>query len=210
MGQVTLPMPLPGNREGLPLPANTGKPPPCPAGGLGSPALRKTISLLGAFCLFLSAIEYMIPKPLPFMRIGIANLPLMLALDIFPFHCFMILAAIKALGQALITGTLFSYIFLFSLAGTGLSAVVMYALRRALGQKRVSFVGIGTAGAMTSNVSQLALAHVFIFQDAVRFIAPPFLCAGLITGIALGFFCETFARRSQWYAAARGAVNGAA
>ncbi|MDR2702576.1 MAG: Gx transporter family protein [Spirochaetaceae bacterium] len=188
---------------------NTGEPPPCAASGLGNPALRKTVSLLGAFCLFLSAIEYMIPKPLPFMRIGIANLPLMLALDIFPFHCFMILAGIKVLGQALITGTLFSYIFLFSMAGTGLSAVVMYALRRVLGQK-VSFTGIGTAGAMTSNISQLALAHVFIFQGAVRFITPPFLCAGLVTGIALGLFCEAFARRSQWYAAARGAANGAA
>jgi len=210
MKQVTLPTPLSGNEGGLPLSENTGKPVlPCPANDLGNPALRKTISLLGAFCLFLSAIEYMIPKPLPFMRIGIANLPLMLALDILPFRCFMILAGIKALGQALITGTLFSYIFLFSLTGTGLSAVVMFALRRALGQKRISFVGTGTAGAIISNISQLALAHVFIFRDAVRFIAPPFLCAGLITGIALGLFCETFARRSQWYAAAKRAVNGA-
>jgi heptaprenyl diphosphate synthase len=76
------------------------------------PGVRKNLALLGAFCLFLSTIEYMIPKPLPFMRIGIANLPLMLALDIFPFHIFLALIAIKVLGQALITGTLFSYIFL--------------------------------------------------------------------------------------------------
>ncbi|MDR3122387.1 MAG: Gx transporter family protein, partial [Treponema sp.] len=75
---------------------------------LKNPGVRKTLALLGAFCLFLSTIEYMIPKPLPFMRIGIANLPLMLALDIFPFHVFLALIAIKVLGQALITGTLFS------------------------------------------------------------------------------------------------------
>jgi heptaprenyl diphosphate synthase len=136
---------------------------------------------------------------MPFMRIGIANLPLMLALDIFPFPVFLVLVAIKVLGQALITGTLFSYVFLLSLAGTVLSAVSMYALRRLLGQKQISFIGVGTAGAMVSNIAQLALARFFILGNSVRFIAPPFLAAGLVTGIALGLFCEMFTRRSLWY-----------
>jgi len=170
---------------------------------LQNPETRKTLAILGAFCFFLSTIEYMIPKPMPFMRIGIANLPLMLALDIFPFHAFLVLAAIKVMGQALITGTLFSYIFLFSLAGTFLSAVFMYAIRRLLGAGRISFIGIGVIGAMVSNVSQLALAWVFIFGNGARYIAPPFLAAGLVTGIALGVFCEVFTRRSQWYASRR-------
>jgi heptaprenyl diphosphate synthase len=169
----------------------------------GSASGRKTLALLGAFCLFLSTVEYMIPKPLPFMRIGIANLPLMLALDILTFRSFLVLAGIKALGQALITGTLFSYVFLFSLAGTFLSALSMYALRRLLGAGRISFIGVGTAGAMISNIAQLALAWVFLFRDNVRYIAPPFLAAAFVTGIALGIFCEAFTRRSQWYAARR-------
>jgi len=159
---------------------------------------RKNIALLGACCLFLSAVEYMIPKPLPFMRIGLANLPLMLALDIFPFLPFMVLVSVKVFGQALITGTLFSYIFLFSVAGTFFSALIMYALRRALGRE-ITFVGIGTAGAVVSNVSQLALAYFFIFRENALYIAPAFLAAGLITGITLGAFCEAFTRRSQWY-----------
>jgi heptaprenyl diphosphate synthase len=168
---------------------------------LRNPEIRKPLALLGAFCFFLSTIEYMIPKPMPFMRIGIANLPLMMALDIFPFHAFLVLAAIKVLGQALITGTLFSYIFLFSFAGTLLSAVFMYMFRRLLGSDRSSFIGIGTMGAMVSNVTQLALAWVFIFGKSVQYIAPPFLASGLVTGILLGTFCEVFTRRSQWYAA---------
>jgi heptaprenyl diphosphate synthase len=169
-------------------------------GNLQDPKVRKTIALLGAFCLFLSAVEYMIPKPLPFIRIGIANLPLMLALDIFPFSTFLVLVGIKVLGQALITGTLFSYIFLFSLAGTVVSAVSMYALRRLLGPGRISFAGTGVTGAMMSNITQLCLAWIFVFRNNVLYIAPPFLAAGLITGIALGIFCEMFTRRSQWYA----------
>ena len=55
-------------------------------------------ALLGAFCLFLSAVEYMLPKPLPFMRLGIANLPILLAVDILPFPWFLALAAVKCAG----------------------------------------------------------------------------------------------------------------
>ncbi|MDR0473265.1 MAG: Gx transporter family protein [Treponema sp.] len=166
----------------------------------GNRQILKNIALMGAFCLLLSTIEYMIPKPLPFMRTGIANLPLMIALDILPFPAFLVLAAVKALGQALITGTLFSYVFLFSLAGVSASALSMWALRRLLGQKHISFIGLGAAGAMISNIMQLLLAWVFIFGDTARFIAPPFLAAALVSGIALGSFCEYFTRRSRWYA----------
>jgi heptaprenyl diphosphate synthase len=171
-------------------------------GSLRNPEVRKTIAILGAFCMFLSTIEFMIPKPAPFLRIGIANLPLMLALDIFPFPAFLALVGIKVTGQALITGTLVSPIFLFSLTGTLAAALSMYALRRIL-KRRVSFIGVSALGAMMSSLSQVALAWLWLMGNAVRFIAPPFLAAGLITGIALGIFCEVFVNRSQWHAARR-------
>jgi heptaprenyl diphosphate synthase len=167
---------------------------------LDEAGIRKTAALLGAFCLFLSSIEYLIPKPLPFMRLGIANLPLMLALDILPFPVFTLLAGIKVFGQALITGTLFSYVFLFSLAGTVVSAWCQFLLRRFVDAKLLGFAGIGVAGGLLSNLTQLALARAFIFGESIRFIAPPFLAAGAVTGFVLGLFCDRFAARSQWYA----------
>ncbi len=174
--------------------------------GRSARRLPQVIALLGALCIFLSTVEYMIPKPLPFLRIGLANLPVMLALDILPFPSFLILICIKVIGQALITGTLFSYIFLFSITGTFFSALVMYFLRRIAGE-RISFIGIGTAGAVVSNAAQLAFANIFLFKESARYIAPPFLAAGLVTGIALGVFCEVFARRSKWLAVLRGALH---
>jgi len=160
---------------------------------------RNDIAIFGAFCLFLCAVEYMIPKPLPFFRIGLANLPLMLACNLFSFPSFLVLVCIKVFGQALITGTLFSYVFLFSAAGTFLSALCMYFLCRVFSGKRISFIGIGTAGALISNLSQLFLAYYFIFRENVFYIAPPFLAAGLVTGIVLGVFCEVFVNKSKWY-----------
>jgi heptaprenyl diphosphate synthase len=147
----------------------------------------------------LSTLEYLIPKPLPFMRIGLANLPLTLALDLFPPGPFALLVLIKITGQALITGTLFSYVFVFSLAGSSVSALVMYGLRRLLGKNRIGFIGLGVCGAVFSNLVQLALARFFVFGEGARFLAPLFLASGLISGGGLGFFCEAFAARSRWY-----------
>ena len=160
---------------------------------------RRTISLLAGLCFFLSLLEYMVPKPLPFIRLGLANLPLLLALDILPFPSFMLLAGLKVTGQALISGTLFSYVFLFSLVGTGVSALLMYALRWGLGT-RISFIGVGAAGAMASNAATLVLAYFFIFGESIRYAAAPILALGIVTGTLLGFFCESFTRRSFWYA----------
>jgi heptaprenyl diphosphate synthase len=160
---------------------------------------KRNLALLGAMCLFLSAVEYMIPKPLPFLRIGLANLPLMLAVDMLPFLSFLVLILIKIFGQALITGTLFSYILLFSIAGTFFSAMIMFALRRIFRRNRITFIGIGTAGATASNAAQLALAQVFILKENVRYIAPSFLAVGLVTGVALVIFCEVLSRRSEYY-----------
>jgi heptaprenyl diphosphate synthase len=163
-------------------------------------AERRTRALLGSLCLFLSAVEYLIPKPLPFMRIGLANLPLLLALDIFGPRDFFLLALLKVIGQGIISASLFSYVFLFSLAGTFASAALMYGMRRIMGTKHVGFTGIGCAGAMLSNGVQLLLARYFVFGTGLRFLVPPFLVSGFISGIGLGLFCEAFCRRSQWYA----------
>ena len=164
-----------------------------------APSMRKTIALLGALCLFLSAVEYMIPKPFPFMRIGIANIPLMIAVDLLPFSSFLLLTGIKIFGQALISGTLFSYVFLLSLAGVTVSALCMYGLRRIFRQKRISFIGLGVTGAMVSNVSQLLLAGIFIFGESAIYLVPPFLAAGMVSGLLTGILCEYFSRRSKWY-----------
>ncbi|MDR0668999.1 MAG: Gx transporter family protein [Treponema sp.] len=173
-------------RRLTPRPGNTG------------PRASRTVVLLGAFCLFLSTLEYLIPKPLPLVRIGLANLPLMLALDLLSPRYFGLLALIKIAGAGIIGGTIFSYVFVFSLFGSLASALVMYGLRVSAGP-RISLAGIGVAGAMCSSGAQLFLARFLVFGEGIRYLVPPFLAMSLITGCALGLFCEHFCRRSRWY-----------
>jgi heptaprenyl diphosphate synthase len=161
-------------------------------------AADSKMAALAALSLFLSTVEYMIPKPLPFIRLGLANVPLLIALK-FPPASFFTLVFVKILGQALISGTIFSYIFLLSLSGTLVSAAAMFLLRRAVPEKYISLTGISITGSFLSNITQITMARFFILGPAAVYIIPPFIAAGVVSGTALGMFCENFTRKSLWY-----------
>jgi heptaprenyl diphosphate synthase len=164
-------------------------------------------ALLGAFCFFLSALEYMIPKPLPFMRLGIANLPILLAVDLLPMRWFLVLALVKVVGMSVISGSLFPYIALFSLAGTMIAALAMWIARKT-GGRYISAVGVSVVGAIASNAVQILIARVVVFGKAALLIAPLFIGMGLITGALLGLFAESFIAKSTWYARATEGSHG--
>lgn len=156
--------------------------------------------VLAALALFLSALEYLIPKPLPFLRLGVANLPLLMALSLLPARRYALLVLLKIAGQGLISGTLFSWIMVFSAGGSIAAAIVMYGLHR-LTKQHLSLVGISVAGAFASTAAQLLLARWWIFGAGAWYIAPPFLAAGLVSGTLLGLFANSFVSRSRWLAA---------
>ncbi len=155
-------------------------------------------SFLAALAFFLSAVEYMLPRPIPFMRLGLANLPILLAVDLLPFGWYMLLVMVKVLGMSVLSGSLFSYVALFSLAGTVASALVMRGLRKMFGKRLLSYIGLCAAGALVSNLAQVGLARIFVFGPSARYMLPAFLALGLVSGTALGAFAEAFAARSLW------------
>jgi heptaprenyl diphosphate synthase len=146
----------------------------------------------------------MIPKPIPFLRVGIANLPILIALDVLPVPAILLVVLLKVIGQGLVGGTLFSYVFLFSAVGSFASGLSMMFFRRLLG-KRISLIGVGVLGALFSNTAQIVLARFLIFGEGAWLIAPPFLAIGTVTATILGVFAERFAARSRWLASVRGA-----
>lgn len=135
------------------------------------------------------------------MRLGLANLPLLAALGeprekpLFSLKDYCLLVLLKIFGQAVVTGSLFSYVFLFSLCGSASSAAIMYVLRAA---RLTSLAGTSLAGAFVFNTAQIVLARFFIFGPAAAALAPPLLAAGIISGAVLGIFAENFMERSRW------------
>ncbi|MBI9100144.1 MAG: Gx transporter family protein [Spirochaetaceae bacterium] len=163
----------------------------------------KLTSFLGGLCLFLSAIEYLFPRPVPFMRLGLANLPVLFALKLLPFPYVLLLILLKITGQGLISGTLASYVFLFSAAGSFTSAVVMYSVYR-IPAKFISLIGVSVLGALTGNIIQLILSVKFIFGDSAWVIASLFLTIGTVSSFLIGLFAVRFMKRSQWISSLEG------
>jgi len=170
-----------------------------------TPGLSKSVDLiafLGGLCLFLSTIEYLIPKPIPFMRIGLANLPILIGLELLSPLQVLLLATLKVVGQGLVNGTLASYSLLFSAVGSFGSAVAMLLAHRSMG-RRITRVGISVLGALAGNVLQLLLARLLLFGEGAWLIAPAFLALGSMASLLLGLFAERFCRASRWLASAR-------
>ncbi|NLM01153.1 MAG: hypothetical protein GX220_06850 [Treponema sp.] len=140
----------------------------------------------------------MVPKPLPFMRLGLANLPLILALFKFSSKDFFFLVLLKILCQAFISGTFFSYIFIFSFFSTFASSITMFFLHKFFSQK-ISCIGLSISGSLANNFVQIIFSKFFLFKDGIRYISPLLLTSGFITGIALGIFANIFVKKSQWF-----------
>lgn len=99
----------------------------------------KELPLFAGLCFFLSLVDVMIPKPVVFFRLGLANLALMLAMDVLSTRSFFLLLLVKVIGQAMLSGTIFSYVIIFSFIGTFSSGSVIYILNF-LRKKKIDFI----------------------------------------------------------------------
>lgn len=158
---------------------------------------ERKIAFIGATTLLLSSVEYLIPKPLPFLRLGLANLPLLIILESMGWKAYLAILFLKAIGQGLVSGTLFSYLFLISLAGTLSSGIAMKAVKLLL-KSKVSLVGISLVGAFVSNLAQLAVAALVAYGPSIWVAAPLMLTLGLVSSFALGLLAEIYLQKSSF------------
>ncbi len=158
---------------------------------------ERKIAFVAAVTLLLSTLEYLIPKPLPFLRLGLANLPLLIILDTFSLQAYSIILLLKAIGQGMVSGTLFSYLFFISLAGTLSSGFIMKALKTAFKDK-VSLVGCSLAGAFVSNLAQLEVASLVAYGPSIWIAAPLMLTLGLVSSLVLGLLAQIYLQKGSF------------
>ncbi len=161
------------------------------------PKQHRRLATLGAMILFLATIEYMIPKPLPFLKLGIANLPILIGLTFLKPKDIITLIAMKIVGQGLIQGTLFSHLILFSFGGTLTSGLIMMTLYY-IKIPHLSLVGISVIGALAGNSVQLLVAQLVLLGKDAWLMAPLFLGAGIISSSLLGIMANRFVAQSKW------------
>ena len=157
---------------------------------------------LGALSLFLATVELLIPKPMPFLKLGIANLPLLLFVREFTYRDVLLLVFLKVFLQSLIAGTTLSYILVFSACASLASGTVMWLLGK-VSSRHVSLLGISILGAASSNGVQLLLALTYFFPGTGSLLIPWSLSFGLGSGALLGLFALRFQSGSVWFVSMR-------
>lgn len=147
--------------------------------------LNKTayMGLLTALALILSYVENLISfQPgIPGVKIGLANLAVLICLYLFGWREAVILTIVKALVSGLLFGNLF--MITYSLSGALFSALTMILLKKS-GLFHVPVVS--AAGGVMHNMGQLLVALFIVETYSVVYYIPVLILSGLITGIVIG------------------------
>jgi heptaprenyl diphosphate synthase len=156
----------------------------------------KRIILLALFTAIATAIQLyenlLYPVSFPF-RIGIANIIILLVIDLFgPGEAIMV-AASKSVIASLLAGKLFSVPFFLGLSGGIFSAVIMGLLYNRFSE--LSIVGVSIIGALSHNLVQLFVIYSFFINNPGIFSLTPWmlltaLVAGLVIGVIAKFLAE--------------------
>jgi len=145
----------------------------------------------------ISIVESLIPKPFPFLKIGLANIVLILLIMQGKELSAVIVLFGKVLLSGLFVGTLLMPTTLIAL-GSGLVSLLIMAImvRVKLG---LSWVGISIIAAITHNLMQLVIVRtIIIYSNSIFELIPLLLILGIVTGTATGIMAIIINQRLTW------------
>ncbi|MCR5284314.1 MAG: Gx transporter family protein [Treponema sp.] len=149
---------------------------------------RNKLAYLCALTLLFSYAEMILPRIIPFFRLGLANTVILLALELDPLSL-ILLSILKATAASLTAGTLFSPFYIISLLQSLLSALLMKVLYKVFSKKAISIYGISLAGSELSAFIQIFLAALYLGKGTYSLLGP-MLIFNILSGLLTAFFCE--------------------
>jgi heptaprenyl diphosphate synthase len=145
------------------------------------------LSLLISIGLVLFVIESFIPLPVPFMKLGIANIVSIIALYIYGIKDSLIVTIFRIIIGSLIVGMFFNPLF-FVAIGSGIMAVLVMGFVKLLFKDVFSPIGVSIGGAFAYNITQLLIYYFLIIKKLEIFnLIPFFFFLSPITGFLTGF-----------------------
>lgn len=145
------------------------------------------IALLSAYAVGLHSIEALIPTPVPWLRLGLANIITLVTLYLYGLRGGMTVTLTRVIIRSLLAGTFLGPAFVMSLGAGVVSTFAMWALI-VIFKKLLSPVSVSIFGAIAHNIVQLFLAYfLFVRQiEAILIVSPVILVFGIITGVFNG------------------------
>lgn len=145
------------------------------------------LSIYTAIAFIFSYIESLFPLPIPFpgIKLGLANLAVVLVLYRHGFISAFSVSMIRNLLNAFTFGSLFG--FLYSLVGSIASLFIMFLLKK-IKHPHISVIGVSCVGGIIHNIGQFAVASCLVGLTAILPYLPFLYFSGLIAGILIGVF----------------------
>lgn len=151
---------------------------------------RVFLALFVALAVALHTVEVLLPNPLPWFRIGLANILALTALFSYGIQALWIVSISRILIGSLLLGSLFSPGFLLSLGG-GIAANLLMSFGYYLWQNKIGPVGVSVLGALGHVTGQLLIAWLVVIRHpSIWMLLPFFLLFALISGIVNGLAAD--------------------
>ena len=153
------------------------------------------IALLSAYAIGLHSFESLLPTPIPWLKLGFANIITLITLVLYGMRPALMVTLIRVIAVSLFTGTFLGPAFILSLGGGIISTVAMGCVLF-LSPGLFSVIGISIVGAFFHNISQLVLAYYLFIQriEAILLISPLILLLGTLTGAVNGIISDMLIR----------------
>lgn len=157
--------------------------------------MRTKVAYFGVFtalALIFSYVESLIPIHfgIPGVKLGLANLIIVIALYKMSTNEAYILSVIRIVLAGFMFGNLFA--ILYSLAGGMLSLTIMCILKKT---DKFSAYGVSMAGGVFHNVGQLLMAAIVLESVSIGYYFPVLLISGLATGFVIGVIANEMIKR---------------
>jgi len=153
--------------------------------------------------LYFSMIEAIIPKPFPWMKLGLANISTIIAIKNFDAKMGLKVFFLRVIIQAFVMGTFLTPSFVISFSAGLTSTLLMIFLFKY--DKIFSVVAISSFSAVMHNIIQLIVVYFLLFRGielysrSVLIFIFIFLLLGFISGWILGYLVNKFEKNRKTF-----------
>lgn len=145
------------------------------------------IALLSAYAIAIHSFESMLPTPIPWLRLGVANIITLATLVLYGFRAAMMVTLIRVIISSIFIGTFLGPGFIMSFSG-GITSTLAMGIAFSIFPRLFGPVGLSLIGALFHNIAQLFLAYILFVQkiEPILIVSPILILLGTITGIVNG------------------------
>ena len=152
------------------------------------------LAFFTAFAITIYVVESFIPKPFPFMKLGLANIVVLLLLVSGNVRYALIVIIGKTVAGGFFSGLFLSPTTLLSISGSLCSLGIMVLFIKS--KVHFSVIGISILGAVAHNLAQIAVVRlILIKENTIFYLTPLLIIMGIVTGIIIGYIAKLFMDR---------------